>query len=44
MQHVWNTHARGAADQKSEESALLQEHRDEAKLEGYGGRESVHGY
>ena len=41
MQHLWNAHAGRAADQASWGGALIQEHGDEAKAEGYGGRESV---
>ena len=39
-----NAHANGEYDKSSEDGALLQEHEDEAKAEGCGGREYVYGY
>ena len=44
MRHVQNAPESGAADQALEESALLQEHGDEAKVEGCGGHKLVCGY
>ena len=44
MQYVQNSHVIGSADQASEAGALLQEHADEDKEEGCGGRELVCGY
>ena len=41
LQHVWNAYAGGAAAQAPENGALLQEHGDAGKTEGYGGRKSV---
>ena len=38
---MWNEHKGSEADQASEDSALLQEHRDEDKAEGFVGPESV---
>ena len=43
MRHVHNAHGGGAANQASEDGALLQEHGDEYKTERCGGRESVCG-
>ena len=38
-----NEHAVRAADQVSEDDALLQEDEDDSKVEGYGGRKLVCG-
>ena len=43
MQHVWNSHVSGEADQALDAGALLQEHVDEDKAEGCGGRYLVCG-
>ena len=43
MRHVHNAHGGGAANQASEDGALLQEHGDDYKTERCGGRESVCG-
>ena len=43
MQHVWNAHAGGAADQSLKYSSLIQEHGYEANSEGCVGCDSVCG-